>query len=176
MITSFLGSGEFSVDTKGRVSLPVEFRNSLYPEAENTLVIFRSYDEALKAYPYNVWKKFENKIMALPETEEIIKAKRFFYMGLTKSTLDTQGRITLSENQRKRAGIDKSVIICGMGDSIEIWAIDRYKEYQDNYKEFKEKLSESTKEYNEVFRTLINFMVKIDENTLPHTSISRDGM
>ncbi|MCX7726008.1 MAG: hypothetical protein N2053_04075 [Chitinispirillaceae bacterium] len=165
MITSFLGCSEFSVDNKGRVSIPVEFRHCLYPEAENTFIIVRSYDDALRAYPYDIWQKFEKKIMVLPETEEIIKSKRLLFMSLTKSTLDSQGRITLSENQRLKAGIDKSVILYGMGDSIEIWASNRFNEYQNNYKEFQEKLPPSTKEYNEAFRTLINFMVKVDVRT-----------
>ena len=41
---------------------------------------------------------------------------------------DKQGRVLLASNLRRYAGIDKDVVIIGVGDKAEIWAAAKWQE------------------------------------------------
>jgi DNA-binding transcriptional regulator/RsmH inhibitor MraZ len=55
---------------------------------------------------------------------------------LTKSKLDSQGRILLSENQIKVVGIKKNITLVGNNENIEIWSTEIYREYIEKEDDF----------------------------------------
>jgi MraZ protein len=129
-VTRFHGNFEFSVDSKGRVNIPSRFRAALSPEARETFTISRAPGGCLRAYPNDVWEVYETELVSRPETPETLRHKRLLYSTLTDSTMDTQGRITLSQNQMESAGIAKDVTLVGQASYIEIWDTGRYQTYQ----------------------------------------------
>ena len=54
---------------------------------------------------------------------------RFFFSGASELEVDKQGRTVLPSNLREYAGIDKDVVIIGVGSRAEIWAGDKWEEY-----------------------------------------------
>ena len=125
----FRGRFDFSIDQKGRINIPSKFRKLLTPEAEDTFVICRAPDGCLWAYPKDEWEKFEDLLEVMPISREVNKFQRVIQNTLNDSTLDKQGRVSLTPLQIKIAGISKEVSIIGRGKYLEIWAASRFEEY-----------------------------------------------
>ncbi|HLV32953.1 MAG TPA: division/cell wall cluster transcriptional repressor MraZ [Chitinispirillaceae bacterium] len=125
----FLGKFDYSVDSKGRVNIPAKFRKALRPEAGDVFVICRAPDGCIRAYPNDLWEHYEAEINSRPETKENSRLKRLIFNSVTDSTLDSQGRITLTPALLAIAGIKKEVVLVGQSRYIEIWEPTRYDEY-----------------------------------------------
>ncbi len=134
----FRGRYDFSIDQKGRINIPSKFRKLLSPEAEETFVICRAPDGCLWAYPKDEWEKFEDTLVKMPVSREVNKFQRAIQNTLNDSTLDKQGRVSLTPLQMKIAGIDKEVSIIGRGSYLEIWDTGRFEEYTGNGEDFDE--------------------------------------
>jgi MraZ protein len=118
----FRGSFEHSVDSKGRVSVPSKFRDILADRYDGRLVLALDYDQCLTVYPLEEWEKLEEKIRNLPMMQKEVKDfMRFFFSSATECELDKQGRILMPPQLRERAGINKTVVVVGIINKIEIW-------------------------------------------------------
>lgn len=118
----FRGSFEHSVDSKGRVSVPSKFRDILSDRYDGRLVLALDYDQCLTVYPLEEWEKLEEKIRNLPMMQKEVKDfMRFFFSSATECELDKQGRILMPPQLRERAGINKTVVVVGIINKIEIW-------------------------------------------------------
>ena len=130
LVTSFLGSYRYSLDSKGRVNIPARIRKAMSPEANETFVITRGMDGCLFAYPQNEWIKIEQKLRNLSMTQ---KVNRFFVRSLsayaTEASYDKQGRIPIPAHLAEFAGIEREVLIIGTLDRLEIWSPKVYEEY-----------------------------------------------
>jgi MraZ protein len=120
---SFCGEYKCSADAKGRLLVPSRLRE-LFPEGQSVYLV-RSLDRCVNLYTEERWSAFEEKILALPETESRT-VRRFFYASMQDVEPDGQGRILLPAGLREYAGITKSVIVIGCGDHVEIWDEENY--------------------------------------------------
>jgi MraZ protein len=145
-MAKFRGRFDFSIDQKGRINIPSKFRKMLAPEAEETFVICRAPGGCLWAYPKDEWEKFEDSLLAIPVNEETDRFQRAMQNTLSDSTLDKQGRITITQLQMEIAGITKEASIIGRGCYLEIWNTKKFAEYNsdgDNYDEAYYKIMKS---------------------------------
>lgn len=115
-------SGEYnhSIDAKGRLIIPSKIRESL---GEN-FVITKGMDGCLFLFPENKWEEFEAKLNTLPLTNKNARAMKRFFIGSAvtmEGGLDKQGRVLISSALRKHAGLEKDVVLTGVGDKVEIW-------------------------------------------------------
>jgi MraZ protein len=118
----FRGSFEHSVDSKGRVSVPSKFREILAERYDGRLVLAMDLDRCLTVYPLEEWERLEEKIKDLPSMQKEVKDfMRFFFSSATECELDKQGRILIPPALRERSGINKSVVLVGIINKIEIW-------------------------------------------------------
>ena len=53
---------------------------------------------------------------------------RYFLSGAQYVTVDKQGRILMPQDLREFAGLEKDVVLAGMGGRIEIWSLDKWNE------------------------------------------------
>ncbi|HCI73443.1 MAG TPA: division/cell wall cluster transcriptional repressor MraZ [Lachnospiraceae bacterium] len=119
----FYGSYKNTLDAKGRLIVPKQFRDQLGTE----FMITRGLDGCLYAYPMDEWTVFEEKLSKLPLTNKNArKVVRFFAAGATLSEMDKQGRVLIPENLREFAGMQKDVVVEGSMKKIEIWAKEKY--------------------------------------------------
>lgn len=139
----FKGQETYSIDTKGRVNIPVKMRKSLSPDANDTFAITRGLDKCITAYPIDEWKKYEEKFANLNQYDE---KNRFFLrmllMWSEEVALDGQQRISLPRKLLDFAGIEGKVMIVGMGDHIEFWNPEEFESYLNKYNEPYEKVAE----------------------------------
>ncbi len=122
----FRGRNDISIDDKGRLMLPVKFRDYLAKNDETTLFL-TNIDDCLKGYPSAVWLEIEQKILARHErTDAERNFRRFFLGGVQECSLDKQGRILVPQSLRKYAGLEKDAAIIGLISHFEIWNVGRY--------------------------------------------------
>ncbi len=125
----FSGTYNHSIDSKGRLIVPAKFRAELGKD----FFITRSIDtRCLKVYPMEAWKEVIAKLKTVPMTDVMgQKMKRFLIAGASGGEIDSQGRVSLSGEQKKFAGISKDVAIVGNIDYFEIWDNEKWKEFDD---------------------------------------------
>ncbi len=119
----FMGRYNHTIDPKGRLSIPSKYREILGDE----FVVSRGMDGCLFAYASDDWKLFEEKLASLPLINvEARQFARFFLSGAQYVTVDKQGRILMPQDLRDFAGLEKDVVLAGMGGRIEIWSLEKW--------------------------------------------------
>jgi MraZ protein len=143
----FLGSFEHTLDGKGRVSLPVRFREILSAQGDARLVLTGNVDpggSCLVAYPVEEWQAFQSRIASLPQFDEaVIRLKRLHIAGASEVLPDKQGRILIPPLLREYAGLAGAVVFAGLGSNIEIWDRVRWEEERSRAKASLPQINES---------------------------------
>jgi MraZ protein len=137
-MSRFRGRYDYAVDIKGRVNIPAKFRKSLSVDANETFIICRAPNGCLRAYAQDVWNRYEDELSSRPQTPETLRHQRLVYSTLAESTLDAQGRISLTTLQMKMVGLVKNVTLIGQNGYIELWDTDRFNTYVGNQEDFDE--------------------------------------
>lgn len=127
----FTGEYRHSIDDKGRVAVPIRFRDDLAPGA----IVSKWIDACLAIHPKAEWDSLAARAAALPITDRGARLLRRFVFGQAyEFTPDKQGRLVLPEPLRDYAGLGKAgkvehVVVVGSGERIELWAVDRWAAY-----------------------------------------------
>lgn len=125
VLIMFMSEYTHSIDTKGRVIVPAKFRESL----GNEFVITQGLDGCLFVFPNEEWNAFEEKLKSLPmSNKDARKFVRFFLAGAATVEFDKQGRILIPTVLREFAGLEKDVVVVGVGSRVEIWDKSRWDE------------------------------------------------
>ena len=116
----FVGKYYNSIDSKSRIIVPAKFRDDL----EGRCIIAKSLDKCLTIYPRKQCEKFvEEKLDILPTgNPQARKLKRHFYSSAAECDVDKQGRLTIPQELKEYAGIEKDLITVGSDKTIEIWS------------------------------------------------------
>ncbi|MBE7046608.1 MAG: division/cell wall cluster transcriptional repressor MraZ [Ruminococcaceae bacterium] len=126
MSFGFIGEYYHSVDVKGRMNIPVKFRELL----GDSFVVTRGLDKCLSIYPTEAFQAFAQKLQSLPISDKNARQfVRFFLSGAVECELDKQGRILLPQSLRMYADISKDVVVTGNGSTIEIWDSNQWNDY-----------------------------------------------
>jgi MraZ protein len=143
-MSSFKGSYAYSVDKKGRMNIPARLRKYVSPEAKDTFVITRGFEQCLFVYPLDEWSKLEESIRQLSPTNP---QHRYFTRTLlenaVESQLDGQARIIIPTGLLQLAAIKKEILILGVLERIEIWNPNIYREYQKRQPESYEDIAQT---------------------------------
>lgn len=142
----FRGRYEYTIDSKGRISIPSKFREILNKKYDDRLVI-TNYDHCLVAYPYEEWSALEQKVLAAPQMKKEVKTfMRFFYSSAIDCAIDKQGRLLIPQSLRDYANIQRDVILVGEGKKIELWDKERWavaaKKAQEEFEQGSETLAD----------------------------------
>jgi MraZ protein len=123
-MNEYTGRHIHTLDDKGRVSVPAQFRRQLPKEG---LFIGKGMEGSLILYPPEKWEKVRDALASLSRNSrrnrDII---REFSQYIRPVNIDGQGRISIPADLIEMSGIDHEVVFLGMLDSIEIWAAHRY--------------------------------------------------
>ncbi len=123
----FLGQYIHTVDPKGRVVLPSDFREPLL----DGVVITKGFEECLFIFPLSEWPTIEEKIKAQATLKkEFRKLARFFFGGAAQQMPTKQGKILIPTYLREYAELKKEVIILGVSNRIEVWDKEKWLKYE----------------------------------------------
>ncbi len=141
-MSSFKGSYMYSVDDKGRVSLPAKLRKYVSPEANDTFVITRGFEKCLFVYPLDEWNRLEVHLRNLSSYDhDHRRFKRAILEFAQESQLDSQARITIPPELREYANIQNETRIIGTLEKIELWNPNEYSEYKNSQPETYESIA-----------------------------------
>ena len=138
----FAGTFRVRVDEKGRLAIPAGYRKQL-PEGS---YIWIGQDNILTIYPPDMWQSLGSQLQDPLLGPEQRALSRTLYSKAVPCEFDGQGRVTLSQEQRRLAGIDprSTAAIIGNGARVEIWAEERWDSYStdalDRFTEFADKV------------------------------------
>tara|TARA_B100000767_G_scaffold144837_1_gene136631 strand:+ start:236 stop:724 length:489 start_codon:yes stop_codon:yes gene_type:complete len=124
----FRGAAAINIDTKGRIAMPVRFRDLLIdkvePQTNPQLVVTIDTEEpCLMIYPLNEWDLIQQKLEQLPSFNPSARRIQRLLIGhATDLELDANGRILLPALLREYAQLDKKVMLLGQGKKIELWS------------------------------------------------------
>ncbi|MCK4799745.1 division/cell wall cluster transcriptional repressor MraZ [Candidatus Parcubacteria bacterium] len=135
----FIGEYNHNLDEKGRLAVPVKFRDDLKKGA----VVTKGLDGCLFLYTVDEWKVLAEKLSSLPISQSNTRAfARLMLAGAMDVQADKQGRIILPDYLRKYAGLKKKVIIGGLYNRLEIWDEGAWDEYKEKTEKESEDISE----------------------------------
>ncbi|MEX3605296.1 MAG: division/cell wall cluster transcriptional repressor MraZ [Burkholderia sp.] len=116
----FQGASALTLDAKGRMSVPSRYREAMQGRGTVT----KHPDGCLLLFPRLEWEVFRAKIAALPMDAHW--SRRIFLGNASDVDLDSAGRILVSPELRMAAGLEKEVMLLGMGSHFELWDSQTY--------------------------------------------------
>lgn len=120
----YRGISAINLDDKGRIALPTRYRDYLYHNADNNVVVTIDTDEkCLLLYALPQWEELAAKLEALPSFNPAARRVQRLLIGHAADiTIDNSGRILLPQVLREYAELDKQVMLVGQGKKFEIWS------------------------------------------------------
>jgi len=123
----FHGEAAINLDAKGRLAIPVKFREDIAAACENQLVItYNPYENnSLWLYPQEVWKEMRSSVMKMRTSDKNNrKLQRRLVGGAQFVEPDKGFRILIPPTLRLVAKLEKKVVMIGLGNKYEIWSED----------------------------------------------------
>jgi len=118
----FQGASELNLDVKGRMAVPVKHREGLSAPSGGKLVLTAHPEGCLLMYPLANWEPIRNQVMGFPSLDRTAALYKRLLIGFAEEhVLDGNGRVLISPELRKYAGIEKLVMFVGQGSHFEIW-------------------------------------------------------
>jgi MraZ protein len=120
----FQGSSALSLDAKGRMTVPARHRDSLRALCQGQLTMTKHPEGCLLVFPRPAWETFREKVMALPMSAA--GWKRVYLGSAVDVEFDSADRILIAPELRAAAGLEKDVLLMGMGSHFELWDVARH--------------------------------------------------
>ena len=121
-----LGTFVPKLDDKGRVILPAKFRDEL---AEG-VVLTRGQDRCVYVFSNSEFEELHNRIRQAPVTSKQARDYlRLLLSGAHAETPDRQNRVTIPQQLRQYAGLDRELAVIGAGTRAEIWDAEAWNAY-----------------------------------------------
>ena len=115
----FQGASALNLNAKGRMSVPAKHRDALLVQGEGRITLTKHPDGCLLLFPRPEWEAFRTRVAQLPMDAHWWR--RIFLGNAAEVDLDSAGRILVSPELRSAAGIEKEVMLLGMGSHLELW-------------------------------------------------------
>lgn len=119
----FKGINNLNLDSKGRLGIPVSYRDHIMSVLKGSMIITIDTEETcLLLYPSSVWTKIQSKINNLPSFNKNARRIQRLLVGHAEDIdVDSSGRILISRPLREYANLSKKIILIGQGEKFEIW-------------------------------------------------------
>lgn len=145
MNTQFRGHSYRSLDTKGRLMLPPEFRETVLAKDAGGRVMLTNFDGCVVGYPMPEWEEIEASFNQVNLVHRRMRDfHRFFISGAMETTMDKQGRILVPPHLRSYAKLEKDVVLAGVIRKFEIW----------NQQHFEQQRKQMEEEFDDVMEDL----------------------
>jgi MraZ protein len=123
----FLGEYEHTIDAKGRMAVPVKFRQQM----DRGGVISKGMGTCLSVYTMQVWEEKSAELASGKTNDELRDFERRIYPSASEVELDNQGRMIIPAKLRAYANLGNEVTVAGVRDHFEIWGRENWQIYQE---------------------------------------------
>ncbi len=122
----FRGATSINLDAKGRIAIPARYRDRLSDICNGRMVVTKNPYELdtpnLLLFPLHNWEDFEEQVRALPSSKKAYRLFKRVTIGSAKEVdVDGNGRLLLPAELREFAGLSKSLMLVGQGETFQIW-------------------------------------------------------
>jgi MraZ protein len=115
----FLGQYTHNLDEKGRLTIPVKYREALIGGAYLT----KGFDRNLMVWTAAAFNFLEKQINDLSVTDPDARLlKRLIFSNALQVELDKLGRILVPQYLRDMVDLQNAAMVVGSGDYFEIWS------------------------------------------------------
>ena len=115
----FQGASAINLDAKGRMAIPAKHRDALAQQCEGKLTLTKHPHGCLLFFPRPVWEQHREQIASWPMSARAWQ--RIFLGNACDVEIDSAGRVLISPELRAAVGLEKEVMMLGMGTHFEIW-------------------------------------------------------
>ncbi len=131
----FRGLSAVNLDAKGRLAIPMKYRQLLVDLCAGRLVATIDTEErCLLIYPVDEWELIQEKIEALPSFNPSARRIQRLLIGhATDIDMDANGRMLLSSPLREYAQLEKETVLVGQGKKLELWSKELWNSRRDDY-------------------------------------------
>jgi MraZ protein len=136
----FMGTFQLKLDDKGRLSIPVRYRDILQtkyqPRLEQTTpeLVLSSIGSRINVYPRTEWEILADALTEACSLPGLHQDARDLYLVLfgnaAECGIDSQGRILVPPHLRAKASLNGDVIIIGLNRYFDIWSRAAWEDYQ----------------------------------------------
>jgi len=126
---AFRGHFEHSLDAKNRLSIPARFRAAF----SSGTVLAKDPEPCVAVWTADTHEQIIARALGAlnPISADYRRVSRFYQGNSFDIELDASGRVTLPPPLLTHAGIEKEVVVVGVGDHLEVWSKDRWQEQQE---------------------------------------------
>ena len=120
----FFGETAINLDAKGRFAIPTRYRELIDEQCAGRLVLtYSAFDSgALWLYTREAWERVRDDVMGLSNWDPGHRSLQRRLVGsATPVEPDGSGRIQIPQTLRQAAGLEKRIVLLGMGERVEIW-------------------------------------------------------
>jgi MraZ protein len=124
----FRGANAINLDSKGRLTIPTRYRQSLLDDCQGQLVCTIDISQnCLLLYPLPEWEEVELKLSKLSSTNPQERRLQRLLLGYAmEGEMDKSGRILIAPTLRQHAALDKQIMLVGQLNKFEIWDADNW--------------------------------------------------
>lgn len=124
----YTGSYAINMDAKGRMAVPARLRESLAEQCGGRLVVTAHHEDAcLLVYPEAEWQALLPRLQQLPNMNKaMLHVQRRMIGYAADLEMDANGRLLLPPTLRNFAGLEKTLMLVGLGHKFELWSEDRW--------------------------------------------------
>lgn len=120
----YFGETAINLDAKGRLAIPMRYREAIQEQCNGRLVLtYSAFDSgALYLYPEQEWERVRDEVMGLSTFNPGHRSLQRKLVGSASAVEpDGNGRIQLPQTLRQVTGLEKRIVLLGMGSRFEIW-------------------------------------------------------
>jgi MraZ protein len=122
---SFRGNCVHSLDDKGRISLPSEFRRVLGEQERGGVVLTNYLSEGsrcIEGFSLAVWEDFEARLREKSRfSSKLQRLENFYLSRASECAIDGNGRILVPTYLRGYAGLDREVVFTASIHGFRMW-------------------------------------------------------
>jgi MraZ protein len=127
----FRGNVEYTLDAKGRLSIPSKLRELLLGKGDERLVITNftvGGSRCLDVYPIDEWIHLEEEIRKKPSFDSRMVVLQNYYLGgASECVVDKQGRILIPPSLREYANLKRDVVLVSALGKFRVWDRETWK-------------------------------------------------
>lgn len=112
-----IGKFKNTMDANGRIIFPADFRKDM---GEKIVLAKGLFDNCLCAYSETEWNRLCDNLKNFPETK-VRQVKNWLFGSACLLSPDKQGRVFISNELIKHAGLEHDVVFVGMNSRVDVW-------------------------------------------------------
>jgi MraZ protein len=129
-VVPFRGTFDHTLDAKNRLTVPARYRAALSEGVVMAMPV--DLKPCVGVWRPEEYEHYSQRALAElpPLSPRLTELERFFYGSSQDVDLDAAGRIMVPSFLGEHAGLQKDVVIVGVGDRLELWDKGSWNDHQ----------------------------------------------